>query len=412
MSSNADRRRAAPAPRKNPYDERPGRGRTLVMWLRLGLLFMAVTACVTAAFVLRGWWQDTQGAARIRLEGGSPDLSVSERLYLESYLAARTEQLAAPAGAAGDLVPFTIAAGESANQIAANLSAAGLVSDPVLFVNYVRYYGLDSALVGGNFLLEPQITIPELAATLSNPYQDITLNFLRGWRLEEMTRYLAATRPGSIDADDFLAIAQRRQQFDLSPYDFLANHPAGASLEGYLYPDSYRVTVDETAADLVAQMLANFGRQVTPAMRQAYGVNGLTVREAVTLASIVEREAPLDEERARIAGVFLNRLAQSMPLQADSTVQYALGYDAASSDWWKTPLLLSDLQVDSTYNTYIYAGLPPGPIANPGLASLTAVAYPEESDFLFFVADCTDPGRHLFSVTYDEHLVNVARCRP
>jgi UPF0755 protein len=148
-------------------------------------------------------------------------------------------------------------------------------------------------------------------------------------------------------------------------------------------------------------------------MRQAYGFYGLNLREAVTLASIVEREAVVHEERPTIAGVFLNRLGQEMKLEADPTVQYALGYDADSSKWWKNPLTLDDLAFDSPYNTYVVTGLPPGPIANPSLASLQAVAEPAQTEFIFFVVDCTasTSGSHVFSATYEEHLANVQRCR-
>ena len=158
-------------------------------------------------------------------------------------------------------------------------------------------------------------------------------------------------------------------------------------------------------------MLARFDAQVTPAMRQAYGTLGLSLRDAVILASIIEREAVLAEEKPLMAAVFLNRLAAGMPLQADPTVQYALGF--VEGTWWKSPLSAADLQVNSPYNTYLAPALPPGPISNPGLASLLAVANPADVDYLFFVLDCAaaTPGAHAFSVTYDEHLANVGRCQ-
>lgn len=345
---------------------------------------------------------------------GRSGLNIAQRIYLQVYLDSRTEELAQPAGSGNLPVSFSIAPGETADSIVANLAAAGLLNDTELFGNYVRYHGLDSGLEAGDFLLSPQMTIPELAEALTEgKLREIDLRLLEGWRMEEMANYLATVNAAQIDADEFLAIARRQAPFDLSGYDFLASLPPEATLEGFLFPDTYRVPPDADAAYLVDKMLQNFGSRVTPAMRQAYGFYGLNLREAVTLASIVEREAVVHEERPLIANVFLNRISQEMKLEADPTVQYALGYDAASGKWWKNPLTLDDLAFDSPYNTYVAPGLPPGPIANPGLASLQAVAEPAQTDYIFFVVDCTavTPGSHVFSVTYEEHLANVQRCR-
>jgi UPF0755 protein len=394
----------------DPYQEKQGPGRAAVWIVRLFFLFVVVVACAAASLLLAARWLGAEQAGQVRIEGGDPDLPLVERLQLESYLSTHAAELEQPAGPAGDPVPFVIASGQGAGQIAVNLAAAGLVAEADLFLNYARYYGLETRLAAGNFQIDPQITVPELAAILTNPYNQIQLSFLPGWRLEEMAGYLAATTPGNIDAQEFLAIVQRRQAFDLSPFSFLVNHPAGSSLEGYLFPGFYDVPVEATAADLVTLMLNRFDKSVTPAMRQAYGVNGLSLREAVILASIVERESPIVAERPLIAGVFLNRLAQGMPLQADPTVQYALGYYSPAETWWKAPLDGADVAVESAYNTYQIPGLPPGPIANPSLTSLEAVAAPEETNFIFFVLDCENQDRHLFSVTYAEHLEKVGRC--
>lgn len=397
--------------RKDPYEAQ----RSPAGWLgRLLLLFVALSACFTAGLTLYGRWQVARQAAMIRLEGGSPDLGATERLYLQGYLVMRAEQLTQPIGQGAEPVSFVVQPGQSANDIATNLVAAGLLAETELFINYLRYFGLDSELEAGAFQISPRLTIPELAATLARAMaQEIELRFLEGWRLEEMAHYLAVVTPAGVTADDFLALAGRQQPLDLSKYDFLASLPAGATLEGFLFPDTYQMTTEAKAADLVGQMLENFGRRVTPTMRQAYGAQGLSLYQAVTLASIVEREAVLAAERPVIASVFLNRLAQGMKLDADPTVQYAVGYQAATQSWWKSPLDLADLQIVSPYNTYLHTGLPPGPIANPGLASLQAVATPAQTPYFFFVADCTaaTPGAHLFSATFEGHLANVERCQ-
>jgi len=145
----------------------------------------------------------------------------------------------------------------------------------------------------------------------------------------------------------------------------------------------------------------------SPELLAGIAVQNLSFHEALTLASIIERETRADEEKATIASVFYNRIAEGMRLQTDPTVQYALGFDENEQTWWKTQLTEADLQVVSPYNTYLYAGLPPGPIANPSLTSLEAVAYPAQTPYFYFRAKCDGSGTHAFSVTYQEHLNNA-----
>jgi UPF0755 protein len=389
-------------------------GTRLKWFFRLAFLLFVFAALIITVFVLQIRWQTLLDGYVDLVEGGDPNLNPVERLYLQTYLSTHSEQLRQSAGNATEPVYFIISSGQTADVIASNLSEAGLLMDTELFVRYLRYNGLDASLEAGDFTLSPQLSIPELADTLTEAFaREIKLRFLEGWRVEEMSRYLATTKPADIDADEFQAIAKRRVAFDLSRYDFLASLPPEISLEGFLFPDTYRVPLDADAKYLVEQMLTNFGRRVTPEMRQSYGTRGLSLRQAVALASIVEREAVVAEERPLIASVFYNRLNQGMKLEADPTTQYALGYQPDSESWWKSPLFREDLSVDSPYNTYVVEGLPAGPIASPSLASLQAVATPADSNFLFFVADCKADvsGVHAFSVTFDEHLAKAERCR-
>ena len=375
--------------------------------MRFGLLLVVLTGLFTAAFVLYSQWRGGEVA-------GDGRFDQPRDLYLQAYLAANATALEEPAGNGFTPTPFTVAPGENADAIAANLVQAGLLINSELFLNYLSYYSLDAQLEAGEFIVDPHQTIPELAATLTGAVvQEVDLRFVEGWRLGQMADYLADGQFANIDAAQFLAITQRQVAFDLAPYPFLADLPSTTSLEGFLFPDTYRVPLDADAAYLVNLMLQTFDRRVTPAMRQGYLTQGLSIQQAVTLAAIVEREAVVAAERPIIAGVFYNRLAQGINLEADPTVQYPLGYQPASDSWWKSPLFLTDLEIDSPYNTYRYAGLPPGPIANPSLSSLEAVAFPTETSFIFFVADCTadTSGSHAFSVTYEEHLSNVQRCR-
>ncbi len=380
--------------------------------LRVGLLLVILLGCGTAVFILYNQWLGSNTA--VLVGDGSQALSSVERFYLQAYLAGKVDELQQPAGTAVGTVAFTIAPGETADTISSNLVQVQLLNDAELFRRYIRYVGIDAELEAGEYTLTADLTIPELAEALTRSVvQETTLTLIEGWRVEEMADLIAAQQPALIDANTFLSIVKRQTPHDLSQYDFLVSHPIGASLEGFMFPDTYRVPPDATAAYLVDLMLRNFGNRVTPAMRQAFGTHGLTLREAVTLASIIEREAVVATERPLMAGVFYNRLAQGMRLEADPTVQYPLGYQTDTGSWWKSPLYLEDLALQSPYNTYEVEGLPPGPIANPGLASLQAVAEPTPSDYIFFVVDCTSPvpGTHEFSVTYDEHLASVQQCR-
>lgn len=377
------------------------------------LLLLVLSCLATTVLTVTIMQQGSFSGGSIRYSDGDPDLNLAQRLYLLNALNRQIDQLRQPAGTSND-VQFVIPAGATADMVIEDLVQSGLLENRDLFLNYLRFYGWDSRLQAGQFTLSGQLTIPQLAAMITEgTARDAVISFLPGLRLEELAEVLTVLSPARIDPGEFLALARRQQRFDTGRYPFLNSLPENASLEGFLLPDTYMVPQDADAAYLLDQMLQNFDRQITPAMRQAYGAQGLSLTEAVTLASIVAREALIDSERPMIASVYLNRVAVDMPLQADPTVQYAAGYQPGSNSWWKVPLDLDDLRLDHPYNTYVIPGLPPGPIANPGYSSLRAIAEPEQTDFLFFVADCTanNIGQHIFSRTYEEHLVYVQRCR-
>jgi UPF0755 protein len=173
-----------------------------------------------------------------------------------------------------------------------------------------------------------------------------------------------------------------------------------------LFPDTYRLPLETDARDLIGRMLSNFDAKVTPQMRADAQAAGRSLWDVTRLASIVEREAVVAEERPLIASVYLNRLDQGWPLDADPTIQYALGQSRDPGNWWPD-LTLEDYQgVIAAYNTYINPGLPPGPIANPGLGSIQAVIDPQPSDFFFFRASCSGDGTHQFARTLEEQFAN------
>jgi len=306
-------------------------------------------------------------------------------------------------------VEFIVPPGTAARSIGQNLEAAGLIMDSDLFEAYVRVNGLANQLDAGTFSLHRAMPMLEIVQILQNAHAasiafTITTENVFGDSAEgisnEAKLYGAWVMLGNV------------QSVDLERYSFLQKRPPGTSLEGYLFPDTYSLDAQGTTpADLLQRQLDNFTAQVIPlyeaAQQAGYGTDLHTV---LTVASIVEREAVVADERAAIAAVYLNRIAIGMKLEADPTVQYAMGYQEASGQWWKTPVYLEEYSgVDSPYNTYLYEGLPPGPICNPGLESIRAVLEPEQHDYLFFVAQPDGSGAHIFAKTYEEHLENVRR---
>jgi UPF0755 protein len=335
-----------------------------------------------------------------------------ESLYLGFYIDSQSEELAKPAGTDDTPIIFTVEPGESVARIAGDLKAQGLINDTELFRRYVQYKGLDAGIQAGTYTLNKTMTIPEIARTLQQASaQEQQVTIPEGKRLEEVAVLVAEQT--TIPADTFLQLAQIGWQGTDLPqnYSFLAEVPNLGTLEGLLFPDTYRLPLNATAYDLIDRMLENFERQVTPEIRQQFAEHGLSFYEGIALAAIVEREAVIDAERPTIAGVFHNRLRDGWPLSSCPTVQYALGYRPDEETWWKRQLYFVDLEIDSPYNTYRNLGLPPAPIASPGLASIQAAANPVETEYYFFMVDCTkNDGSHFFARTEAEHLQNFEAC--
>jgi UPF0755 protein len=326
---------------------------------------------------------------------GLCSLSSPDDLLIRFYLDAKAAELEQPAGRDDTPLTFIVEPGETAVEIATRLKQEGLISDAELFRRYLQYHGLDAGIEAGEFTLSQTMTIPEIAQALQQgqrPEQVVTIQ--EGLRLEQVAAVVAAQT--DIPQDDFLALVTAGWQEVGFAFDFLVGLPPTVTLEGFLFPETYRLPEDGTAVDLVHRMLETFDERVTPEMRAAAANHRLNVYELVTLASIVEREVVLDEERPLVAGVYHNRLDADWFLGACPTVQYALG---DMDDWWPS-LTLDDLESDSPYNTYRNLGLPPGPLCSPGLASIQSSAYPADTDYYFFLVDCTkDDGSHLFAVT-------------
>lgn len=332
----------------------------------------------------------------------SPTLSTMDIYNLSYKLINAEKNLLVPTDPNGGLIEFTILPDEPVNTILANLETQSLIPDSQALSNYLIYKGYDTQIQAGTFALTTAMTPVEIALTILNASpSNTTLVILPGWRLEE----IANTLPSSgltISPQEFITAAQQRP----TGISFISEIPFGSPIEGFFFPDTYQVIRNLTPNELINILLANFDRQVTPDIKTGFTQQGLTLYQGVTIASIVEREAVITEEKPVIASVLLNRLNNNIRLETDPTVQYALGYNQTQSTWWTNPLSFNDLQFDSLYNTYLYAGLPPGPISNPSLAALRAVAFPADTDYLYFRAACDGSGAHNFAYTYEEHVAN------
>jgi UPF0755 protein len=330
----------------------------------------------------------------------SPQLSLIQRLRLSTQLLLQNDQLQRPYNPIGDSETFQIPLGLSPLIIASQLESAGLIPNAGAFINFLTYTGLDTTLQAGEYTLSPASSPIEIAYILQDATpSEVTLSILSGWRMEE----IAATLPTSglqVPPQEFISAAGNQGNLTNLPLDF----PQNGNLEGFFPPGSYRLARETTADQLVSFLVGEFTANLTPEILDGIQNQGINLYQAVTLASIVEREAIVGEEMPLIASVFLNRLEIGMPLEADSTVQYARGFNPEQNTWWTNPLSSRDLQFDSPYNTYIYPGLTPGPIANPSLRALRAVAFPAQTPYYYFRATCDQSGKHTFSETFEEHL--------
>ena len=329
----------------------------------------------------------------------SPRLTISQRLQYSAKLLWYDELLTRPANENGLEQLFTIAPGESVFSISDHLQVVGLIRDAEAFRAYLVYSGLDTSIQAGEYKLSPAMSAIDIAHELQDATsEEVEFVILPGWRMEEIAASLSSSGL-LITSEAFIVAVNTPPQ----GFDFLAG---ANSAEGFLYPDTYVFPRQITAPEMVNELVHHFALRLPRDIQLVYENQGLTVYQAVTLASIVQREAIHEEESPLIASVYLNRLSIGMKLEADPTVQYAIGYNSSQETWWTNPLSTNDLEFDSPFNTYVYNGLPPAPISNPGLNALQAVAFPTETPYYYFRAKCDGSGYHSFAVTFEEHVAN------
>lgn len=303
-------------------------------------------------------------------------------LYQFYYLAG----LQQPLDPEGKPQRFVVRYGESVDTVIGNLDAAGLIADPRLLKIFARLNPDRASVKAGEYEVSAAMSPGEILATLvSGKVITYSVTFPEGLTLTEMAAIWESTGFGT--QPDFLEAVNTYTDADLE------TPPTG--WEGYLYPETYVFTAEFNEKKLVAAMIDQFKTVMRPEWKAAAREHGFTLHDIVTLASLIEKETRIPEERPRVSAVFHNRLRKGMLLQCDPTVIYALG------DRYKGRLLKKHLAMELPYNTYVYPGLPPGPIAAPGAGSLAAACFPADTDDLYFVADLT--GGHRFSRTLTEH---------
>jgi len=296
----------------------------------------------------------------------------------------------------GEPIRFTVPRGSGLGAITDTLAAHDIVQQPHLFRLYARAKGVAGSLKPGVYELRRNTGWDEVLATLvEGRVVTMRITVPEGWTARQIAERIAAEAGVPVDSIVPLVLdSARADSLDVP----------GPTLEGYLYPATYVLPAGTPAADVVRTMVQRYRRVWTPALRARADSLGLSEREVVTLASIVEKEARVWQERDTIAAVYRNRLRIGMPLQADPTVQYARGTH-------ETRLLYAHIEEtrDNPYNTYTHAGLPPGPIASPSEGAIRAVLYPAAVDYLYFVA--RPDGTHVFTRTLAEHNAAKRRAR-
>jgi UPF0755 protein len=306
---------------------------------------------------------------------------------------------------------FVIKEGESANEISRDLFANNLIKNKFIFETYLWVSKLENNLKAGEYRLNSGTSLQRLTNILVNGQitNERTIKIIEGWTISDIADYL--DKENIIKKNDFLTEVKNIKKWqpcascvggniDEARWSFLSGLKEANSLEGFLFPDTYRIYRDATAADIIQKMLDNFDQKLTPAMREDIKNSKRTILDTITMASILEKEVALKNERAMVADIFYRRLLVGMPLQADSTINYITNGNSPSVSH-------DDTKIDSLYNTYKYRGLSPGPISNPGLDAIDAAIHPVKNNYWFFLT--TPDGQTIFSKTLEEH--NVAKAK-
>ena len=296
---------------------------------------------------------------------------------------------------------ISIETGDNALVVGQKLSNSGIIAGKYYFVLYLWTSHWLHSIMAGVYEFPKGMQIPEAARIVTGgevvPMR-VKVTFPEGWTMKDMSERLSAN---GLAGADFLELVKNPPQGMKDSYPFLKDLPAKATLEGYLFPDTYYFSKEVTAEEIVKKMLDNFSVKVSMVIKSDFDAQQKSLFEIMTMASVVEGEVRNDSDRKIVAGLFWNRIAKGMPLQSDATLEYALGTN-------KIQHSIAETKTDSLYNTYQNKGLPPGPVSNPGVASILAVLNPQKSDFVYFLSD-PKTGKTIFAKTFAEHVANKGK---
>lgn len=301
-----------------------------------------------------------------------------------------------PVSSTTNPIRFVIPRGRSASEVGNMLHKEGLIRNPLAFKIYLQVTNRTKTVQAGEFKLSPSLSLPEIVDVLYKGPLEIWVTIPEGLRREEVVdRFISGLELQGESATNFKS-------------EFLT---ASKGKEGYLFPSTYLFPRDVSALKVVDTLTQTFQKRYDDARKGKTVRTKLTLEDTVTLASLIERETKTDAERPIVAGILFNRLDIGMALQVDATVQYAIAsakclLPSACSSWWPT-VLLNDLDINSSYNTYKFTDLPPAPIANPGASSLSAALFPEDSDYFYYIHEPN--GQIHYAKTLTEHNANVRK---
>ncbi len=288
-------------------------------------------------------------------------------------------------------VSFVITPGQPLVQIASNLEKQHLIKNAFAFRLLVAQMRISQNIQFGDFSLAANMSAKEIATTLTHGAIDVWVTIPEGLRVEEQAARIEQKLKFGSNTD---------YQFDKKQYIQLAK-------EGYMFPDTYLIPKDATAQGVVNRLSDTFSQKVSQSLLAKGREHGLSPEDIVVLASLLEKEAKTSTEKPIIAGILLNRINAGLPLQVDATVSYAKGYDSAQNTWWSQVTTDEYQDIKSPYNTYLHLGLPPGPIASPGLDSITAAANPAQTDYYYYLHDSS--GKIHYAKTSQEHQQNIQK---